>query len=124
MRIANDDFIQAGTTSDMSISFNSTPVWLGHIVNYSIQLTFTDNPNGILKLQLSNDIGNPSLAPTEQYKGVSHWTDVTGSSQTITESGDHMWEVANSGSRWVRFVWTASSGSGTLTTARFDIKGA
>lgn len=124
MRIANDDLIAAGTPTDMSISIDSTPIWLGHIVNYSIQLVFTSNPNGTLKLQISDDEGNPSLPPTEQYNEVTHWTDITGSSQAITASGDHTWDVANSGHRWVRFVWTHSSGNGTLTSARFNIKGA
>lgn len=124
MRIGNDNFITAGTQTDMSMSFNSTPVWLGHIINYSIQLFFSGSPNGTFKLQLSDDVGNPSLPPTEQYAGVDHWTDFNGSSQTIVASGDHMWEVINSGSRWVRFVWTRNSGTGTLTSARFDIKGA
>jgi len=124
MRIGNDDFIAAGTSSNMGASFNSTPVWLGHIVNYSIQLVFSNSPVGTLKLQVSNDEGNPSLAPTEQSEGVTNWTDVTGSSQAISASGDHTWDVANTGSRWCRFVWTRSSGSGTLTSARFNIKGA
>lgn len=123
MRIGNDDFIAAGTQTDMTISFESIPIWLGHICNYSIQLFFSGSPNGALRLQCSLDEGSPSSAPTTNYAQVTHWSDILGSSQLITTSGDHVWEVTNTGNCWVRFVWSASSGSGTLTSARFNIKG-
>ena len=61
--------------------------------------------------------------PPKSYEGVDNWTDVDGSTQAISASGDHMWEVANSGVQWVRFVWTSTSGSGTVTSARCNMKG-
>lgn len=122
MRIGNEDFIAEGTQTSMATSFNSTPVWLGHICNYSIQLVFTGAPVGTFKLQASDDYGNPSLAPTQQYQGVVNWTDITGSPQPIAAAGNHMWTVANAGYRWVRFVWTGT-GAATLTSARFNVKG-
>ncbi len=124
MRIANDDLIEAGTLTDMSVNIISVPIWLGHIVNYSIQLEFTGSPVGTFKLQYSDDEGNPSLPPPTQYEGVSNFTDVAGSSQAITAAGNHMWDVANCGSCWVRFVYTKGSSTGTLTGARFNVKGA
>lgn len=123
MRIGNDSFIEEGTLTDMSVDITSTPVWLGHICNYAIQLVFTGSPNGSFRLQASNDEGNPSLAPTEQYAGVTHWTDVQDSNQAITAAGNHMWTVENAGYRWVRFVWSVTSGTGTLTSAQFNVKG-
>jgi hypothetical protein len=124
MRIGNDNFITEGTPTDLSSSFTSTPVLLAHIVNYSIQLVFDGTLDGIFSLQVSNDEGQISQAPAIDYQGVNNWTDVTGSSQIIAEGGDHTWEVSNSGTRWVRFVWTTTGSTGTLTSAIFNVKGA
>lgn len=123
MRIGNESFIEEGTSTNMGASFNSTPVWLGHICNYAIQLVFTGTPTGSLKLQASNDEGNPSLPPAEQYAGVSNWTDIADSGQAVTAAGNHMWQVSNAGYRWVRFVWSRTSSTGTLTVATFNVKG-
>lgn len=123
MRIGNDSFIEDGTATDMSVTITSTPVWLGHICNYAIQLVFTGSPVGSFKLQASNDEGNPASAPTEQYKGVVNWTDIIDSPQAIGAAGNHMYTVEDAGYRWVRFIWTPSSGSATLTIARFNVKG-
>lgn len=123
MRIGNDSFIEEGTTTNMAVSFNSTPVWLGHICNYSIQLVFTGAPSGTFSLEMSNDEGDPSLPPARQYQSVTHWTHITGSDQPIVAAGNHAYTVANAGYRWVRFVWTAAAGTGTLISAQFNVKG-
>jgi hypothetical protein len=123
MRINNED-LQPSGASDMASSFNLKPVWLGHIANYSIQLVFTGSPNGTFKLQVSNDPGHPNAQnKAEQYADVVNWTDVSGSAQPVSAAGDHTWQVENSGYAWVRVVWTFSSGSGSLTSARANVKG-
>lgn len=124
MRLGNDDLIIAGTPTDMGASFSSAPILIQSIVNYSIQLAFTDTPVGTLKLQISDAPGQVSQQPDVNSEEVVVWTDYAGSSQSISATGDHTWEVQNSGSRWVRFVWTRISGDGTLTYARFQLKGA
>jgi hypothetical protein len=123
MRIGNGSYFDVNTPTDMSASFASNPLWLGHICNYSIQLEFTGSPNGTFKLQMSNDPGQPSQQPLVEFNYVKNWTDIKGSDQVITASGDHSWNVQDAGYRWVRFVWTRSSGSGTLINAEFNIKG-
>jgi hypothetical protein len=121
MRIANDE-LNIGT--NLAVSQTSDPIWLGHIANYSIQLVFTGTPGGNFKLQMSNDEGDPSAAKEEDrdFKIV-NWTDIADSAQTISAAGDHSWTVENAGYRWVRVVWTQTSSSGTLTSARFNVKG-
>lgn len=114
MRTGNDTLQDAATS--MGASFNLPAIWLGHICNYSIQLVFTGTPNGTFKLQASNDLGGPGLAPT-------NWTDVANSSQAITAAGDHMWQVENAGYKYVRVVYTRSSSTGSLTVANFNVKG-
>jgi hypothetical protein len=121
MRIGNDS-LNIGT--NLAVNQTSDPVYLGHIANYSIQLVFTGTPGGNFKLQCSNDMGNPSASKeSDRDFQIENWTDVADSAQTISAAGNHTWDVQNAGYRWVRVVWTQTSGSGTLTSARFNVKG-
>jgi hypothetical protein len=121
MRIGNDS-LNIGT--NLAVNQTSDPIYLGHIANYSIQLVFTGTPGGNFKLQCSNDMGNPSASKeSDRDFQIENWTDVADSAQTISAAGNHTWDVQNAGYRWVRVVWTQTSGSGTLTSARFNVKG-
>lgn len=60
---------------------------------------------GTLKLECSN-------------LGVT-WTEVTGSSQAITASASHVWNITSAQYRFVRPVWTFTSGTGNLTVTSF-----
>ena len=123
MRIGND---QINIDDDLSVNQVSEPIWLGHICNYSIQLFFSGTPDGVFKLQLSNDAGNPQ-APQEADRDfkITHWTDIGGSSQIVSAAGDLAYQVENAGYRWVRLVYEASSAgtSPVLDSAIFNVKG-
>lgn len=121
MRVKHENLLTANglTSVDMGSNFTLAPVWLGHIDNYAVQLVFTGSPNGSFKLQASNDNGN-----TENDKNlVTNWTDILNSNQLITAAGNHMYSVRNAGYQWYRVVWTFTSGSGTLTSAKSYVKG-
>lgn len=123
MRIANEDLLNE-VPVDMSTDFELRPIWLGHICNYSIQLVFTGSPNGTFKLQCSNDPGAPNGGvSTNQALDVVNWTDILDSDQLITAAGNHVWQVENAGYNWVRVVYTAAAGSGSLDVARVNVKG-
>lgn len=109
---------------DMSTSFQLPAVYVGNVVNYTSQLVFTGAPVGTFKLQFSSD-QTKYVAPTfpVQTDDITNWTDCTESAQSITEAGDHMWNVQNTGVMWVRVVYTAISGTGQLTVANFTVKG-
>ncbi|MBV6514156.1 MAG: hypothetical protein FMNOHCHN_03746 [Ignavibacteriaceae bacterium] len=122
MRIANSSLITSSV--DLSSSWESEGIWLGHISQYSIQLVFTGAPQGNFKLQCSNDLGKSSQTNSGwSDEGVVNWTDVADSAQAITAAGDHAWDVADVGYRWVRVVWTFTGGTGNLTSAVFNGKG-
>lgn len=122
MRIANQTLISSPV--DLSTTWTSNAIWLGHIYNYSIQLTFSDDPEGTFYLQCSDDMGAPSQENQLNTEGVVNWTDIIGSNQEVSESGDHTWTAGNVGYAWVRVLWIPTSPQGQLDTARFNIKGA
>lgn len=122
MRIANEDLL-SGTLPDMVGSFDLRPLWLGHICNYSVQLVFTGSPVGTFSLQCSNDPGMPDGGQTPQARSVTNWTVITGSSQAISAAGNIVWNVENAGYNWVRVHYVVTSGTGSLTSARANVKG-
>lgn len=121
MRIANENLITAAV--DLGASSNLRPLWLGHICNYAIQLVFTGSPVGAFKLQCSNDPGMPDGGSTPQALSVTNWTDISGSSQSISAAGNIVWNVENAGYTWVRVAYTFTSGIGSLSSARANVKG-
>jgi hypothetical protein len=122
MRIANESLIDAPVS--MASNFILEPVYLGSIINYSIQLVFTGTPGGNFKLQCSVDPGRPTANSKEpQSDTVINWTDVADSAQSISAAGNHVWDVQNCGYTWVRVVWTQTSSTGSLDVARFQTKG-
>lgn len=121
MRIANENLLTAPV--DMATSFQLRALWLGHICNFAIQLVFTGSPVGTLRIQASADSGTPDGGTSPQASGVSNWTDITASDVAITTAGNAMINVQNAGYNWVRLVYVSTSGTGSLTSARANVKG-
>lgn len=95
----------------------SDPVSIESMPQYAVQLVFTGTPTGTFSLQGSNDGGQ---FDGQTLTGVSNWTTI--STQAVAAAGNHMWNVANAGYRWVRVIYTATSGTGSVT-GRFQGKG-
>lgn len=121
MRIANENLLTAPV--DMATSFQLRALWLGHICNFAIQLVFTGSPVGTLRIQASADSGTPDGGLSPQANGVTNWTDITASDVAITTAGNTMINVQNAGYNWVRLVYVSTSGTGSLTSARANVKG-
>lgn len=105
---------------DAASSFQTGVMPLEYRQYFSIQATITGSPVGVLSLQGSNDFGrenapfNPSV--------VANWTEITGSSAAVSGAGSVMWNYQNCGFKWVRLVYVATSGTGSIV-ARFNSKG-
>lgn len=120
MRINTETILADFDVTDLSGNCVGGHSWLGHAVDYSIQLVFTGSPVGTFKLQASID---PYSGSNPTGDTITNWTDVTDSDQAITAAGNHMWNVENAGYTWVRVIWTVTSGTGDLTVARIMTKG-
>lgn len=129
MRVKNEDLLTTdgvSTQPSMATSFNLPPVWLGHIDNFSVQLIFTGAPIGTFTLQVSNDVGNlpnGTGIQSNQEGGITNWSTVADSAIAVNGAGDCFYNFRNSGFNWVRVVYTATSSTGTLTSARAYMKG-
>lgn len=129
MRISNNNLLVldgVAVSTSLASSRNYKPIWLGHIMNFAVQCTYTGTPNGTFKLQGSNDVGQINAqSEAQQSTGVTHWTDIADSDIVVAAAGDFMVNYQNAGFTWVRLVWTAA-GAGTtpvLTSARIMVKG-
>ena len=101
MRVTPDTILNA---ADMTSNQSATQQ-LDQIFGYSVQAVYTGSPTGTLKLQASND--NTS------------YVDIADSSNSITGAGETMWNVTSANYAYVKVVYTASSGSGSLTVKFF-----
>jgi hypothetical protein len=104
--MATDNTILAAQS--MASSFNSDPIYIGHLEVCAIQAVFTGSPVGSFKLQSSLD-------------GVTY-TDITGSTAAVSAAGDIMWNVDAAGFQRLRVAYTATSGSGSCTI-KINLKG-
>jgi hypothetical protein len=75
----------------------------------TIQAVFAgSSPNGTFKLQISNDLAN-------NVADVTNWIDLADSSYAITADGSYAWFISGIIKvKFVRLVYTRTSGSGTL----------
>jgi Flp pilus assembly protein TadG len=102
----------------MNANSNSAPLELYHMYGFCIQVVITNIPNGTLKLQASAD-------PFNNQGTVTNWTDISGSTISVTTAGTQMWNVFDAMYNWVRIVYTDSSGgtSTAIMNATFNAKG-
>lgn len=109
MKFLNEKII---SDKAMNVNFESQPILLDQIYGANLQAVYTGTPNGFFKLQASND----DVPLTSQ---VTNWTDVIGSTQLISSSGSIMWNLNGAFYRWVKIVYTVTSGTGVCNITVF-----
>ena len=98
---------------DLGASFNSPAFLAARSNGYSVTATTTGSPNGTFKLQVSNaKTWNSSEIPSGS------WVDVVDSDQAIVAAGNITWDVETK-CKWVRVVYTRTSGSGSCDVVAF-----
>lgn len=106
---------------DASVTQTSSAFQLNQVYGWSAQFVFTGSPVGSFKAQVSDDPG--SLAPYDNPgSSVTHWSDLQDSTIAVSGSGTPGINYNGTFYNWIRFVYTASSGTGTLS-ARLNSKG-
>jgi hypothetical protein len=104
-----------GSGTDASVSQQSEAVDLNYRYGVAFQAVFTGSPVGTISLQGSCDYGarNPQQAGGNYQ--IVNWTDIANSSASVTGAGTVSWNFQGSFYKWIRVIYTASSGSGTIS---------
>jgi hypothetical protein len=118
MRIANDTLL-TNMPEIITSTWQSEPIWLGHISMYNIQMLYADATAAVIKLQCSSDLGKSQSEKPTSYK-VNTWSDIPGSEVTVSGASDGVFEVSEVPYNWVRLHVT---GPITLNSVRFNAKG-
>lgn len=107
-RSALSDLSLAST--NLGASLVSDPLELIATKDFGIQIAYTGSPVGVLELQSSWDRVN--------------WTPIAFSQQQINAApGTHAWNFQRAAFPFVRVAWNRTSGSGTITSAKFFLRG-
>lgn len=103
-------------TGNMASSFVSDPVSLDRFTAFAIQAANAGAPVGSVKLQASNDAGyvNQAVGPASA-QGITNWVDIASSAQSIVAGTPNFWNDVYAAYKWARVVYTATSGTGTMS---------
>lgn len=96
------------SSASAAVTQTSPAVNMNQLIYCSIQVVFTGTPVGSLKVQISDDLTNTPGS-------VVNWTDFVGSTQAISAAGSFVYTMTASGYKWIRVVYTATSGTGTVS---------
>jgi hypothetical protein len=104
-------------SESMNASYNSTAYNLDYLEGFSVVASVVETSAslaGALKLQASNNAFKDNYTNTENPDAI--WVDIGGTSVTLTAgSTTVLWNVTQVYYGAFRYVWTRSSGQGTLT---------
>lgn len=107
MRPLNEKYFDAITATT-----NGKQIWASSIIQLSLIGAGTASLAGTVKMQASNDFDN-----TADLTGfvVTNWVDVASVTVDLSAAGSIIIPKTDIAYQWIRFVFTASGGSGTLT---------
>lgn len=91
------------STTSAAVDVTSCAQDIGDMTTFSVHVDFSGGAGdlvGTLTLEASND--------------GSSFVTVPSSSQSVTNSADHVWSVTGAGYRYVRVFWDYTSGTGNI----------
>lgn len=116
MRIENSA-LTFDTTDLSQTTATSNAVHLSHISQYAVQIVTSGSPTGVFKIQVSCDLGRTNgSVPT-------NWSDLASATMAVSAAGISFINLVDAGYSWFRVVYTKTSGTGAITSARFHSKG-
>ena|ERR1700722_4016431 len=110
------------TALPSSGTLTSNIIRISQETGYCVQVYWTGTPTGTFSIQGSNDPG--SIQPSGAVVGVTNFTTILNSSTSTGGAAgslsENIWAAYY---RWFQVVYTASSGTGTITSASAVVKG-
>ena len=93
-------------------SVNGSQIDSNQLVSASFQIVFGDvTAVGTFKLQMSNDVAPNAVGPNTFT--VTNWTDIPNQTAAITAGASAVLTISQTSYRWLRAVYTRSSGGST-----------
>ncbi len=116
MQDANYILVQDGYMGSTD-GYTSVGWSVARMEHVSITAAYTGTPSGTLVLQASNDRGDKNSANWFAGPDVGNWVTIANSSVTVTTADTTVWNLSNTGHRWLRvkYTWTASTGTLNVT---------
>lgn len=97
---------------------------------FAVQVVFTGTPTGNFKLQGSCDPAEKAIGMGPPYTNPTtmpvNWTDIAGTTVTVSAAGSFIVNYADPGFNWVRVVYTDTSGgtsTAVVTVSTANVKG-
>jgi hypothetical protein len=106
------------TSVNMNATIKGAALDVTSDFGFSFIVRWTGSPVGTLSIQASNYVQLGSEAPPE----ATFSTDPV-ATLAVSAAGEKLFNIADPGYRFVRLVWTFTSGTGTFTVAQFNSKG-
>lgn len=106
MKYVRDTLISA---ADGSVNVTSAIIDSNQLISISLQAVATGTIAGTAKLQFSDDPGFP------HRPDPINWNDVPSATVAVASAGSYAIPKTDLCYRWLRVVYTATSGTGTLT---------
>ncbi len=116
MKNVNATILSAVDTS----SQNGSQIDSNQLVSASFQAVFGDaSANGTVKIQASNDVAPIQYSSSSTFV-VTNWVDIPSATASITSGASGLITIANMSYRWIRAVYTRSSGGSTTVVVNMD----
>lgn len=101
-------------SADDSVSSNGSAIDSNQLVSSSFQAIFGDaTAAGTFKIQASNDTYNARYNYPEGTFAPANWTDIPNATASIASGASAILLLGQMSYRWVRAVYTSSSGGST-----------
>jgi hypothetical protein len=101
-------------SKDMSASITSNPIRVFDYIGYSLLIKYSGSPVGDFKLQIATSNGDPQS---------SDFSDLADSTDAVSGAGITLYNVSEVQYTHVRFIYTRTSGSGSIDQVVFSGKG-
>ena len=111
-------------TKSMGATITSDPFPVKNMITAALAVTVSasSSPVGTFSVEGCCEEGNDPGTGLNNVSGLTNWVAIPGYTQAITADGTTIFDMVDVSVRWLRIVYTRTSGSATAA-ARANVKG-
>ena len=119
MRIDNFDVSKVLPSTNMNATITGNAINVESMVNVGLILVYAGAaPTGTFSVQYSN-----AVVPNAAAIPSTSWVTDASLDKAITASGSHITKIVDCGFKWMRLIYTFTSGTGTISVCDVECKG-